>query len=78
MAYTLFALRAVDPALSPLSVVSRLLLHDAVPMLLIAFVAWTAVMAYQHTFSGMDMGLRFEWLGCRSGTRVGGFEWTGC
>jgi hypothetical protein len=75
---TILALRQIYPEFNAWRILRGLLRTHWVEMTMLSIVAWLGSLLYQSTYSGMDMTMKFSWLGCKgesNSTWVSGFDW---
>ena len=79
-ACTVLILRQIYPRFSAFRILMGLVRSSSELMLSNTLATWTAILVFQNTLSGLDLGLKFEWLNCNgeNATWVGGFDWDNC
>ena len=77
---TVLILKRVYPEFSAWRILMGLLRSAGLFSITNSFCVWFAVLFYQNTLSGIDLSLKFEWLGCNgeNATWIGGFNWENC
>ena len=75
---TIMSLRRIYPEFHTSRILRGLLRMHWVEMSVLSFAVFLGNLAYQSTYSGMDMSMKFSWLSCdghENSTWIGGFEW---
>ena len=77
---TVLMLKGVYPEFSAWRILMGLLRSAGLFSLTNSFSVWFSVLFFQNTLSGIDLSLKFEWLGCNgeNATWIGGFNWENC
>ena len=82
--FTVLVLRRIYPEFDVCRILIGLIRMHWVEMVFMSFSVWIGNLAYQSTYSGLDMSLRFSWLSCndvdeenKNSTMLwlGGFDW---
>jgi len=80
-ACSILALRQIYPKFSAWRILMGLVRSNGIMMLSSTVQVWLIVLLFQNTLCGLDLTLKFEWLGCNgveNATWVGGFDWDHC
>jgi hypothetical protein len=75
---TVLVLRRIYPSFDALRILRGLLRTHWVETTVFSAGIWLANLLFQSTYTGMDMSMKFEWLGCKdevNSTWLGGFHW---
>ena len=77
---TVLILKRVYPEFSAWRILMGLLRSAGLFSLTNCYSVWFSVLFFQNTLSGIDLSLKFEWLGCNgeNATWIGGFNWENC
>ncbi|MDC3321561.1 hypothetical protein OAV88_03060 [bacterium] len=79
-ACSVITLHRIYPQFSSWRILMGLARANFVEIFRYSAAAWLVILMFTNTLSGLDLQLRFEWIGCdgENATWVGGFDWEGC